>query len=478
MDFKELFQSLKDLKAPLIVGVSGGPDSLCLLYGLIEEDYQVLPVYFDHQIRSNSREESEQLAAQLEAWGLRLVVGRGDVPAAAEKEALSLEEAARNLRYRFLFQTAEEVRAGAVLVGHHADDQVETVLMHLLRGTGLSGLTGMEQVSIPNPWSESIPLIRPLLPVWQEEIIRCCERNQIRFMVDPTNRELVYLRNRIRQELVPLLETYNPGAKEHLFQTAQILQADQKILEKLENQLWQGLEPEYGSDWVRFRLGGFLELLVGMQRRLLKKAFQMLRPEGGDLSFRHLQTAVDYLNDGDHGSSQELVNLISLQVRGRKVYLAETGAELPPGHYPQMPDGEIYRLHLPGEYALGRGWVLEGLIREVEELEEGLVDQDPYRAILDSRLVGEELSVSGRREGERIQPLGMKAGTVKLADLMINEKIPAFARENWPIIRSAGKVIWIPGLRMAEFARVTDETEIVYVLTLTRRSAPAVQEEY
>lgn len=472
MDFTELLLVLEGLKPPVVVGVSGGPDSLCLLHGLLGQGWEIVPVYFDHQIRPDSGEEAGRLSAQLDEWGSTLVIGRGDVPAAASREGASLEEAARKLRYRFLFRTAEETRAGAVLVGHHADDQVETMLMHLLRGSGLSGLTGMKRISLPNPWSKTIPLVRPLLTVWREEILHYCGQHDLHFFTDPTNRDPSFLRNRIRQELIPVLESYQPGVKSRILQTVHILQEDQKVLVELEDRTWEDLQPEFGTEWIAFDLTGLLEQPVGLQRRLVRKAFLKLKPQGSDLGFRHLTRAVDFLNSGQYGRPLEMVNQVALEVRGSQVFLAEAGAELPPGKYPQLPAGEVYTIQLPGEFTFGNNWVLKAVMRDLKELkeEEGVVNHNPYRAVIDRRAIGDQLEAAGRRPGERIRPLGMSTGSVKLADLMINEKVPAFARENWPVIRENGQVIWIPGLRLADFVRVTEDTEQVFVLTLVRRS--------
>jgi tRNA(Ile)-lysidine synthase len=472
MDFTELLLVLEGLKPPVVVGVSGGPDSLCLLHGLLGQGWEIVPVYFDHQIRPDSGEEAGRLSAQLEEWGLTLVIGRGDVPAAASREGASLEEAGRKLRYRFLFQTAEQTQAGAVLVGHHADDQVETMLMHLLRGSGLSGLTGMERFSLPNPWSGTIPLVRPLLKVWQEEILHYCDQHDLQYFIDPTNRDPNFLRNKIRQELIPILESYQPGVKNRILQTVHILQEDQKVLVELEDRTWEDLRPEHGTGWIAFELTGLLEQPIGLQCRLVRKAFLKLKPGGSDLGFRHLTRAVEFLKSGQYGRPLEMVNLVTLEVRGGQVYLAEEGAELPPGKYPQLPAGEVYTMHLPGEFSLGDQWMLKAVVRDLEELREGegVVDRDPYRAVIDRRTIGDQLEAAGRRPGERIRPLGMRTGSVKLADLMINEQVPAFARENWPVIRKDGQVIWIPGLRLADSVRVTEDTAQVIVLTLVRRS--------
>lgn len=473
MDFEHLFKPLNGVRSPLVVGTSGGPDSLCLLHGLLQGSWDLVPVYYDHQIRKETSEEADLITEMLADWGLSTVVGRGDVPAAADEKGLSLEEAARKMRYQFLFKHAEEIRAGAVLVGHHADDQVETILMNLLRGTGLSGLTGMSKTTRPTPWSESIPLIRPLLPVWREAILRYCSSHGIRYLVDPSNSDPGFYRNRIRKELIPVLETYNAGVRSHLFQTAEILRADQEILKEAEESSWKAIQPEYGPGWVSIQRSGFLELPLGLQRRVIKRGFRELIPGSEQVSFQHLNTAVEVILSGDEGVSRNLVHQISVHLRGEKIYLAGTETPLPHhGDFPRVEPGSLLRLRPPGELVLEGGWILAVVEENLEESEPVIVDPDPFRAVMDSKAAGEELRVSGRREGERMRPLGMSSGSIKLSDLMINEKLPVYARDHWPVVRSGDRVIWVPGVRLAESVRVDESTRRVYVLTLARRPGP------
>ena len=156
----------------------------------------------------------------------------------AQANSLSLEEAARNLRYRFLFAQAHRLNAQAVAVGHTADDQVETVLMHLIRGTGLTGLKGMSYRTILPTFDADIPIVRPLLDTWREETVAYCAANGLRPNYDPSNDSLNFLRNRLRNVLIPTLETYNPKFREAVWRTVQSLNADYAILKETLNSDW------------------------------------------------------------------------------------------------------------------------------------------------------------------------------------------------------------------------------------------------
>src|ERR1051325_10132421 len=215
---------------PIIVGVSGGPDSLCLMSILRKAGYHTIVAHFNHKLRPDSDTDAnivEQTAARL---NLASVIENGDVRAYAEAEKLSIEEAARILRYRFLMGQAHRLNAQAVAVGHTADDQVETVLMHFLRGAGLAGLKGMGYRTIIHMFDPEIPIVRPLLDMWREETVVYCASHGFRPRDDPSNASLDFFRNRLRHLLIPTLESYNPRFREIIWRTSRALAADYEIL--------------------------------------------------------------------------------------------------------------------------------------------------------------------------------------------------------------------------------------------------------
>ena len=204
------------------------------------------------------------------------------------------EEAAREVRYRYLFRQAEIHNAQAVAVAHNADDQVETVLMHLLRGSGLDGLTGMGFYSLPNPWSETIPLVRPLLGIWRTEIESYCREKNLIPVVDKTNTDTTFFRNRLRHELLPELETYVPGIRSRLWQTSDLLSADRELLDGLVIQSFEDNVTARGDGFVAFNLSVFNLHPKGLQRRLARKAVSQLRSDERDIDFALVQRVLDF----------------------------------------------------------------------------------------------------------------------------------------------------------------------------------------
>lgn len=203
---------------PIVVGVSGGPDSLCLLHLLHSLEYAVIAAHVNHQLRPEADQEAFYVKEFADSLGIPFYQTCVDVHQFSENEKLSIEESARILRYRFLMEVADQQSAQALAVAHQADDQIEIVLMHVLRGSGMSGLKGMPYRGFNPAFSLEIPIIRPLLGVWRDEILEYCQVNQIKPCYDLTNEDARFFRNRIRQELVPILTTYNTQAKQHLWQ--------------------------------------------------------------------------------------------------------------------------------------------------------------------------------------------------------------------------------------------------------------------
>jgi tRNA(Ile)-lysidine synthase len=232
---------------PVVVGVSGGADSLCLMYALAELGYPLVVAHFDHRLREQSNEDAglvQTLAGQL---GLPFALGSADVGALAREKHLSLEEAARKARYTFLFEQARQAGAQAVAVGHTADDQVETVIMHLLRGAGISGLKGMTFRGLLPEWDAQIPLVRPLLNVRHEDALACCESRGVVPAEDASNLDKSFFRNRLRHELLPLLESYNPQVRESLLRMARGMAGDHEVLESATEEAWSQMQPQTGA---------------------------------------------------------------------------------------------------------------------------------------------------------------------------------------------------------------------------------------
>jgi tRNA(Ile)-lysidine synthase len=453
-----------DPARPVLVGVSGGPDSLCLLGILQEAGYQVIVAHFNHQLRPEADQEAASVSERARRFGLPFVGDSADVRAYAREQSLSLEEAARNLRYRFLFAAARQYGAWAVAVGHTADDQVETVLMHFIRGAGLSGLKGMEYRTVLPVFDTEIPLVRPLLSLWRRETESYCREHNLEPHIDVSNTDTAFFRNRLRHELIPELEKYNPRFTDSLLRTAQVLQSDYAVLQDVLETAWKEDVIESGEGWVAFDRSGLAKRPSGLRRNLVRRAAEALRPESRDFGFDALDRAAAF-SEAPAGKQVDFVNGLYLFSEQGKLYISAYEADLPFAQWPQVGRQKPIRT---SQLDLGNGWILTK--EETSPNAEGrLVSGDNWSVWLDAdQLPADSLVLRPRRAGDVFSPLGMDGQSVKLQDFYINIKIPRRARIRWPLVCSGEKVVWVVGYRIAHPFRITEKTKHVIRLEIKR----------
>jgi tRNA(Ile)-lysidine synthase len=461
----------------LVVGVSGGPDSLCLLHVLRElgGEYEVClhVAHLDHQIRGQESAADAAFVAQVaKEWGIPATIAARDVPAYARERHLAIEEAARQARYAFLAQVAQEVGTRKVAVAHNADDQVESVLMHFLRGAGLAGLRGMRSLS---PWPSQpvteppldLILLRPLLEVPRTEIEAYCRQHHLQPRFDRSNLDTTYYRNRLRHELIPLLETYNPGVRQVLRRAAKVVADDYEYLREQGRHAWEGVVTEADDTFV-FALEPWQQLHPSLQRQLLREAIRRLRRGLRNINWVHIEDALMVLNERPTGSIATLPQRLQLF----KGYESFTVGETRPR--PDLPLLTVERLPLtvPGVTPLPESeWRVETRILSRGELtEEHFSGADPWQTALDYDRAGPELALRRRRPGDRFQPLGLGGRAKAVSEFMINEKIPAHIRDEFPLIVSPRHIVWIPGWRLDERVKITPDIKHVLWLSFSKEA--------
>jgi tRNA(Ile)-lysidine synthase len=455
---------------PILVGVSGGPDSLCLLDILRRLDYQVIVAHLDHSLRPESTFEANAVQRFAESFGAICVVEQHNISQYAEGHGLSVEEAARRVRYRFLFKQAQLYQAQAVAVGHTADDQVETVLMHLLRGAGLSGLKGMAYRSLPNTWSQEIPLVRPLLDTWREEILTYCQAQSLHPSLDSSNQDIRFYRNRIRLELIPYLKDFNPCIRELIWRTSRVLGDEDALLEQSTQRAWQACITSQIDGSIAFDLQRLIEQPTGLQRRLLRRAINWLRPGLRDIDFDAIERALAFLANPSRSRQCDLIAGLYLLIEENQLWLTAWGVDLPNKEWPQIQAGETMPLPIPGDLLFAGGWRLSAqVIPDIENArQQAYTNDDPFQAWLDNSALGSPALVRGRRPGDRFRPLGMDGHSMKLSDFQVNVKLPQRARANWPLVCSHDTIIWVPGFGLSHLARLRTDTKNAIHLRLTR----------
>jgi len=317
-------------RSRVLVAVSGGPDSVALLHLLValrpRWAWTLRVAHLDHALRDGSREDAEFVRALGLRWALPTTVERRAVRSLCRSRGWSLEDGARRIRMRFLLDVATAHSASHVVVAHTADDQAETVVMRLVRGAGLMGLRAMpwrrpldEPAMAPSPSSANgrhggAWLIRPLLEIWRREILAYLGRHRLAYRTDPTNADTRLLRNRIRHELLPLLEReYNPGIKEGLTHLAAQCAWDYAYLEGAAQRQWKRLAKSLGTSEVGLSIAAFRRQPKAMQCHVVREAIHRLRGDARAFEFRHWREVERLFSERPAGTLLDLPDGVQLR---------------------------------------------------------------------------------------------------------------------------------------------------------------------
>ncbi|MFN8453725.1 MAG: tRNA lysidine(34) synthetase TilS [Anaerolineae bacterium] len=469
----------------IVVGVSAGPDSLCLLHMLntlrSSLNLTLIITHLNHQLRGLESEADEAFVQQLAArWQIPVVVERQDVAALAAQRKQSLEETARQVRYDFLWRAAAEARATKIAVGHTADDQVETVLMHFLRGSGLAGLRGMLPItpiaalrlhSTDIPSSSDLPppnLIRPLLETSRREVEAYCRQHGLTPRQDSSNQDITFFRNRLRHHLIPLLETYNPNLRQILQHTAKVVSAEVEFLTEQLDHVWPQLVQHESNESIEINLPLWLALPLALKRSTLRRAVYTLRRSLRDINFEHIETAIAIIETGQVGAQATLPQGLMLSRGYHTFTIATTGelADFLPAAFPTLAKNQTIDLNLPGVTPLPPGnWHLRATFVPADQFTLPEPNQiDSWEAYFDAEAVGVKLSLRGRQPGDTFAPLGLEGRRQKVNEFMINQKIPAAWRDYVPLLVAHDQILWVCGYRVAEQVRVSPLTRRILYL--------------
>lgn len=459
-------QRLVSRQQKLVVAVSGGPDSVCLLHLLakLQEELGIAlhVAHLNHQLRGADSEADAQYVADLaRQLALPATIDERDVKAYQARERLSLEEAAREVRYNFLAEVADCIGAERVAVGHTLDDHVETILMHLIRGSGTRGLRGLQPSSRWQSPGGSLTVIRPLLEISRQETAEYCQQHQLMPRLDASNLSLSPLRNRIRQQLLPKLRSYNPRVTEALLRTARIAADDLAFLDKEVTRLWGEVAQEKENTIVLDK-EKFLELPSALKRHLLRTSVEKLIGNLKDIEARHIEEILSALNK-PAGKRISLPGNLIFSIEYDRYLLSTDLRALSP--FPVL--GNEFTLKIPGETELP-GWRVRATIMDLKGKSPPLVGEgdkggglpNGFIAYFDLDKAGDKLVVRSRQPGDRFQPLGMSQPK-KLNEFMIDSKIPQAWRDQVPIVCSPQHILWVVGWRIDERGKVSQDTKRV-----------------
>lgn len=460
----------------VILGVSGGADSLCLLDVLHRLGFPVLVAHFDHGLRPESGQEALRVQEMAAVRGLEFVVERGALGKERYLREGSLEAAARHARYRFLLRVATERGAQRLATGHTADDQIETLLMNLLRGAGPDGLRGMKPLTPIASWPEfgamiksEVQLARPLLAFGGAQTRAYCAGRGLTPVLDASNRDRRFLRNRVRHDLVQSLETYNPEIRQALLRTSQIMGGVADLLETLAGQAWEVCIRPAGEGALAFNAAPFAQQPLAIQRRVLRRALETLgvpTREAGFEAVERVRTAMQ----GEGPSRLSLPGHLAVERVGSEWLMARPDAKAAFPDFPLLAGSTEMEVPDNGAIALADGWQLSAGLEAVEEGALGDILGQTV-AKFDADQIMHPIIVRAAVEGEKMAPFGMR-GRAKISDIFIDQKVPRRLRNRWPVVSAGGEILWVPGLRRGRLAPVRPSTRRILVLRLI---APAVR---
>ena len=434
-----------DKDRPLVLAVSGGVDSLVLFDLLVrlkdEMELRLSVCHVDHAMRDASADDARYVASLCEMRGIDCHTERVDVWRRVQETHESPEEAARNLRYGVLRRYADSIGGAYIVLAHHAGDQAETVLLHLLRGSGTTGLGGMRVISGD--------LVRPLLAVTKDAIEAYAREHDIIPREDETNSDITYLRNRVRHVLLPELTAYQPQIVGNLCRLATVVQADEDFLEEMADEWWERIAHAEDGRIIVSR-DGFYKAPLAIRRRLVRRAVSTILGHDGGLSLAHCDRLCEMVISAHAGSRCPIA---------RTGHLTCTYDEAIFSHA-QQRTAKLVARQLP----LGEKIVIEevGITLYAELTSAMNRDGNVY---FDADKIAFPLCIRSRREGDIIASRG-KTGKKKLKKELIDCKIAVTERDSVPLVCDADdRILWVVGVRIAHTARPDANTKQYLYLT-------------
>lgn len=450
----------------LIAGVSGGADSLAMLHllkGLQEEfNFKLHVGHVDHSLRGKEAEEEARWVQETaENWGIPCTVTKVNVPQYVQETGASVEEAGHILRQKFFLELMTEVGAQKIALAHQANDQAETVLMHFLVGAGMQGLQGIKPVNLP--------FIRPLIFLQRESIEAYCREHSLEPRQDASNKNLIFLRNKIRHEVIPwLAEKTNPNLIETLNRTAYILQADEDFLQNETKKLARKYV-QLKDRIISLSISDWVVIPESMQRRLIRLVYMKAGGKKG-LDFLHVEGIQSLIKEGQVGKYLQLPGKITVEKGYGELFFSQAEHKKRSLNNVEKNSMEKIKerpLIIPGETFIPEtGQRIIAEIVEFMESASGLADDRGKKKVyLPWEQPFPQFYVRSRRAGDRIAPAGLK-GTKKLKDYFIDKKIPRKERDNILLVVSGNDIVWIPGLALTENSRKKSKSGKYLALSL------------
>lgn len=419
--------NMVDYNDGIVVGLSGGPDSVCLLHALytLKDKYNlsIYGAHLNHNIRGDEAQRDADFARDFAAsLNIPFYIRSIKVEEYAKDNKLSCEEAGRVLRYELFEKVLREVRGNKIALAHNRNDQTETVIMRFLRGAGISGMGGIRPI-------RDNKYIRPILSCSRSEIEEYCELNKLSPVIDSTNSENIYTRNRIRLEVIPYIKKYfNPNIDENLFKVSSILRDEDEYLNIEANRELMQVRSESG-----IIISSFRGLHIAIKRRIIRVLIEEILGDLTGIESKHIEEVILFLENSSTGKSINLPRNTECKIEYAYFIISKKG---------QFEDFE-YGIKIPGETILGENY--RAITKTYEFDNKNLIDKQ-FVKYFDYDKIKDALCFRNRREGDYMYPKGM-SGCKKLKAIFIDKKIPKAERQQIPLITYGNEILWILNMR-------------------------------
>lgn len=427
----------------VLVALSGGMDSVALfnvLNGLKEElGFKIVCAHFDHGIRETAKRDAAFTQKITFDAGVRFFLGQGDVPTFSKEKNISIEMAARELRYKFLREIKEEINADFIATAHHKTDQVETVLLNILRGSGTLGLSGMKP--------KNLDIIRPFLCVTRLQIYDYAKENRLSYVHDETNDDTAYKRNSIRHELIPMLKKYNPSIEEAIARMAEIASLDEEFINDYSNKALKKMLSYENNEYI-LDIDKFKEEHLCIKRAVLRLMLIKLNSIK-DMSLSRLTELLEFIENSNTGSIFILNNRYKILHDYNKLYFVrnnEGNRNSQKEDHPIIiinPQKGIYKTSL-GTFKI-----------DIVEAKDAFMEKGEYFDL--EKFLAFSPVFRYRKQGDIFKPLG--GHEKKLKDYFIDKKISQRERENTVLMASGKEILWVVGKNISEKLKVDEYTK-------------------
>ncbi len=437
----------------VVVALSGGPDSTALLTVLVtiagEMDLKLIIAHFNHGLRGRESDADEKYSRDL-AEKLGLMFCAGKLNKKINKKGISPEDFYRRQRYDFLYKTAEKHKAQKIALGHNLNDQAETVLLNLLRGSGLEGLKGFLPMRDDR-------IIRPLIETSRQEIISFLDASRIAYRQDSSNKNTKYQRNKIRNELIPYLkEKYNPKIDENLAQMAQILRMEDDFIKRHVAVAMKKSVLERKPDSLSLKINSVRKLPDAIRWRLFKTILEDWTPSQNGISCSHVRSVDDLVQKRESGRKATLPSKIRARREYDKLILEKKKPGKKAVHYK-------YILNIPGSIDIKeRNITVKGKLAKRGNIR---IENRKNKVYLDWDMIKPPLMIRNRRDGDWFQPLGM-TGRQKIKKYFIDHKIPAEQRDEIMLLVDDLSVIYIENMHLSDRVKISAKTKNVLELQI------------